>query len=42
MGSDKYKFIGKVSHTGTPNNGGSHYSVIVTLFTVQTTNVLQS
>ena len=29
-----------ISHTGTPNNGGSHYFVMVTMFTMQTTTIM--
>ena len=38
--SDGFKFIVKISHTGTPNNGGSHYFVMMTLFTMQTTTIM--
>ena len=30
--SDCFKFIVRISHNETPNNGGSHYFVMVTLF----------
>ena len=37
---DLFKFIVNISHTGTPNNGGSHYFVMMTLFTIETTTVM--
>ena len=38
--ADRIKFIVKGSHTGTPNNGGSHYFVMVISFTMQTTTII--
>ena len=38
--SDWFKFIVMISHNGTPNNGGSFYFVLVTLFTMQTTTIM--
>ena len=38
--SDRFKFIVMISHNGTPNNGGSFYFVLVTLFTMQTTTIM--
>ena len=32
---DLFKFIVKISDSGTPNNVGSHYFVMVTLFTMK-------
>ena len=38
--SDGSKFIVMISHNGTPNNGGSFYFVLVTLFTMQKTTFM--
>ena len=38
--SDRFKFNVMILHTETPNNGGSHYFVMVTLFTTQTTTIM--
>ena len=38
--SDWFKFVIMISHNGTPNNGGSFYFVLVTLFTMQKTTIM--
>ena len=35
-----FKFIVMISHNGIPNNGGSFYFVLVTLFTMQKTTIM--
>ena len=36
---NRFKFIVMILHTMTPNNGGSHYFLMLTLFTIQTSTI---
>ena len=40
INSDWFKLIVMISLTGTPNNGGSHYLLMVALFTMKITTIM--